>query len=335
MAKRATTDEKLAAIRLLRDQSTSPALVDELRKGIADRSNLVAAAAAAIAGDRRLVDLAPDLEAAYARFAVDPLKTDKLCRAKIAIVQALENMEHDRPDVFHDAARCVQLEPVWGGDEDAAVPLRALALFALVRLDVPGLLTLLVDALNDPLDRVSKEDQERQVRLAAAQALGLEGSEAAALVLRLKARVGDRDPDVISECLHALLTISTRDHLKFVASFLDPRNEARCEAAALALGRSRSPEALAPLEACWRRATPPALQETILLAVAMLRTPEAVNCLIEIVGDEAERHALMALSALKVHRHDARLAERIEHVVVARGSATLRDRFDRDFRADA
>jgi hypothetical protein len=335
MAKRATTDEKLAAIRLLRDQSTSPALVAELRKAIADRSSLVVASAAAIAGDRRLVELAADLEAAYGRFAVAPLKTDKLCRAKIAIVQALEKMEHGRPDVFLDAARCVQLEPVWGGDEDAAVPLRASALLALVHLDVPGLLTMLVDALNDPLDRVSKEDQERQVRLAAVQALGLEGSEAAGLVLRLKARMGDRDPDVISECLHALLTISTQDHLEFVASFLDPRNESRCEAAALALGKSRSPEALAPLEGCWRRATSPALQETTLLAVAMLRTPEAVDRLLEIVGGEAERHALMALSALKVHRHDARLTERIGRVVVARGSRTLCDRFDRDFRADA
>jgi hypothetical protein len=147
--------------------------------------------------------------------------------------------------------------------------------------------------------------------------------------------MGDRDPDVISECLHSLLTISTRDHLEFVASFLNPRNEARCEAAALALGKSRSSEALAPLEACWRRATSPALQETILLAVAMLRTPEAVDRLLEIVGDEAERHALMALSALKVHRHDARLTERLGRVVVARGSRTLRDRFDREFRADA
>jgi len=335
MAKRLTIDEKLAAIRLLRDQPISPAFTADLRKAIADRSNLLAAAAATIAGDRRLVELAPDLESAYARFAVDPLKDDKLCRAKIAIVQALDKMEHERPDVFQDAARCVQLEPVWGGVEDAAVPLRASALLALARLDAPGLLMLLVDGLNDPLTRISKEDQERQVRLAAAQALGHQGSEAAGLVLRLKARMGDRDPDVISECLLALLTISTRDHLEFVASFLDPQNESGCEAAALALGKSRTPEALEPLEACWRRATSPALQETILLAVAMLRTPVAVERLMELVQGEAERYALMSLSALKIHRHDARLTERIEGIVAARNSRALREQFDRDFRANS
>ncbi|MDR3622194.1 MAG: HEAT repeat domain-containing protein [Paludisphaera borealis] len=334
MAKRASLDDKLAAVRLLRDQPTSPALVAELRKSIADRSNFLASAAAVIAGDRRLVELASDLESAYKRFLIDPLKNDKLCRAKIAIVQALDKMEHDRPETFQNAARHIQLEPVWEGLVDAAAPLRALALIALVRIDAPGLLTLLVDALNDPLQRVSKDDEERVVRSAAAQALGYQGSEAAGLLLRLKARVGDRDPDVISECLHGLLTISHQEHLGFVAGFLEPHDEARCEAAVLALGRSRLPEALGPLEACWRRASSPPLQEAILLAVAMLRTPEAVDHLLDFVAGENEPHSRMALSALKIHCHDARLTERIERVVAAKGNRELKEQFERDFRTD-
>jgi HEAT repeat protein len=222
MAKRATLDDRLAAIRRLRDQPTSPALVADLRKAIADRSNFLVAAAASIAGDRGLAELAPDLEAAYTRFLVDPVKNDKLCRAKIAIVEALDKMEHDRPETFENAARHVQPEPVWDGQEDSAVMLRAPALLALTRIRAPGLLELLVDALNDPQRRISKEpqDPERVVRIAAAQALGCEGSEAAALVLRLKARDGDRDPDVVSECLHGLLTISHRQHLEYVARFI-------------------------------------------------------------------------------------------------------------------
>src|SRR4029079_10753639 len=116
MAKRASLDDKLAAVRLLRDQPTSPDLVTALRKGIADKSNFLVAAAAEIAGDRRLIQLAPDLEVAYARFLVDPLATDKLCRAKVAIVRGLDKMEHDHPDTFQNAARHEQLEPVWGGE---------------------------------------------------------------------------------------------------------------------------------------------------------------------------------------------------------------------------
>ncbi|APW63500.1 HEAT repeat domain-containing protein [Paludisphaera borealis] len=334
MAKRASLDDKLAAVRLLRNQPTSPALVAELRKAIADRSNFLASAAAVIAGDKRLVELTPDLEAAYNRFLIDPIKNDKLCRAKVAIVEALDKMEHDRPQTFQNAARHIQLEPIWGGVEDAAVSLRASALLALARIDASGLLTLLVDALHDPLLQVSKGDPERVVRIAAAQALGYQGSEAAGLLLRLKVRAGDRDPDVISECLHGLLTISHQEHLDFVASFLDPDNEAGCEAAVMALGKSRLPEALGPLEACWRRASSPPLQEAILLAVAMLRTPEAVDRLLDFVAGEIEPHSRMALSALKIHCHDARLTERIERVVAAKGNRELKEQFERDFRTD-
>src|SRR5947209_17097273 len=111
MATRASLDEKLAALRELRGQSFAPEQKAELRERIGDRSNLVVAAAAAIAGENTLVELARDLEAAFDRFLAHPLKDDKLCRAKIAIVQALDRMEHREPDVFLKAARHVQLEP--------------------------------------------------------------------------------------------------------------------------------------------------------------------------------------------------------------------------------
>ena len=96
MAARESLDDKLAAIRALRGQTLTAEQKAELRKRIGDRSNLVVAAAAAIAGENTLVELARDLEAAFDRFLVNPLKDDKLCRAKIAIVQALDRMEHQR-----------------------------------------------------------------------------------------------------------------------------------------------------------------------------------------------------------------------------------------------
>ena len=166
MATRLSLDDKLAAIRKLRGQPLSPEQKAELRKRIGDRSNLVVAAAAAIAGENTLVELARDLEAAFDRFLVNPLKDDKLCRAKIAIIQALDKMEHQDPDVFQKAARHVQLEPVWGGTEDSAAPLRAAAIIALARIEGSGSLPLLVDAMTDPA---------KDVRIAAAMALGAVG----------------------------------------------------------------------------------------------------------------------------------------------------------------
>ena len=182
MAARESLDEKLAAIRAIRGHELNQEQKVGLRKRIGDRSNLVVAAAAAIAGENALVELAGDLEAAFDRFLVNPLRDDKLCRAKIAVVQALDRMEHRNPDVFLRAARHVQHEPVWGGTEDSAPPLRAAALVALARVEGPDSLPVLVDAMADPA---------RDVRIAAAVALGAVGTEGAGLVLQgLRTRIG-------------------------------------------------------------------------------------------------------------------------------------------------
>ena len=212
----------------------SPQVTSELRSALRDKSNLIVAAAAAIVGDQNHAGLSAELEAAFDRCLVDPLKNDKLCRGKIAVIQALDKLEHERTDIFLRAANHVQLEPVWGGSEDTAAPLRAAAILALARLDYHGLLPLLVDSLTD---------SQKEVRIAAAQALGHHGSEPASLLLRLKARMGDKEPDVISECLSGLLTCSPKENLPFVSQFLDSVDTAIREAAILALGRSRLPEA--------------------------------------------------------------------------------------------
>jgi HEAT repeat protein len=256
---------------------------------------------------------------------VNPLKDDKLCRAKIAIVQALDRMEHQDPDVFLRAASHVQLEPVWGGTEDSAPPLRAAALVALARAEGTGSLPRLVDALADPA---------KEVRIAAAVALGALGTESAGLILRLKVRVGDGDPDVLSECLGGLLVVNPGENLPLVAEFLEPSNAPACEAAALALGKSRLPEALAPLSRCWRRCHSPELRQQILLAIAILRRPPANDYLMELVASDSESTAGAALSALRINKADPRLRERIAKLVLERRSPTLQARFDRDFRSD-
>jgi hypothetical protein len=325
MATRQSLDEKLAALRELCGQPLTAEKKAELKKYLGDRSNLVVAAATERAGEDTLLELAPDLEAAFGRFLVNPIKDDKLCRAKIAVVQALDKMEHQRPDVFEKAAVHEQHEPVWGGTEDTAAPLRAAALIALARIEGSSSLPRLVDAMIDP---------SKDVRIAAAQALGYVGTEAAGLVLRLKARMGDADPDVHSECLSGLLTVDPRENLALVSEFLTPDDPARCEAAALALGKSRLPDALDPLKACWPRCLSSALRQRVLLAVAMMRLPAAIDYLVDLVASDSEKDATAAMSALKIHNYDPRLRERLEPVVRKTGSRTLQAQFDRDFRPD-
>jgi HEAT repeat protein len=325
MAARLSLDDKLAALRRLRGQSLSAEQQAELKKAIGDRSNFVVAAAAAIAGENASIELVRDLEAAFERFLVNPVKDDKLCRAKIAVIQALDKMEHQRADVFQKAASHVQLEPVFGGSEDTAIPLRAAAIIALARIEGSASLPLLVDAMTDGA---------RDVRIAAAMAMGAVGGEAAGLLLRLKTRYGDRDPEVFSECLSGLLAVDPRENLPFVAGFLDPDDAHRCEAAALALGKSRLPEALDPLKECARRCMFSEVGRQVLLSIAMLRLPAAIDYLVELVASESEKEAFSALSALKIHNYDPRLRDRLAQVVQKTGSRTLQLRFDRDFPSD-
>jgi HEAT repeat protein len=322
MAPRASLEDKLAALRELRGRTLTDEQKAELRKRIGDRSNLVVAAASAIAAENALVEMSKDMESAFDRFLVNPLKDDKLCRAKVAIVQALDKLEHPDTDVFRKAARHVQFEPVWGGTEDSAPPLRAAAVVALARAEGSGSLPVLVDALADPA---------KDVRIAAASALGAVGSQGAGLVLRFKARVGDRDPDVLSECLGGLLAVDPAENLALVAEFLDPSDPASCEASALALGRSRLPEALDPLKSCLARCVSPELKQQILLAIAILRRPGATDYLMEIAASEEESTAIAALSALRIFKGDPRLREQIAKLVQERGSPKLRACFDRDF----
>jgi HEAT repeat protein len=323
MAARESLDDKLAAIRALRGQALTVEQKAELRKRIGDRSNLVVAAAAGLASENALVETAQDLETAFGRFLINPVKDDKLCRAKIAIVQSLDRMEHQDPDVFRKAAKHIQFEPVWGGSEDSAAPLRAAAVVALARTEGSRSLPVLADAMADPA---------KDVRVAAAVALGAVGTESAGLLLRLKARIGDTDPDVLSECLGGLLAVDPNAHVEFVAEFLDPSRPDVCDAAAMALAKSRLAEALEPLKACWPKCHSRELRQRIFLAIAILRRPNAIDHLIELVADESESTALEALSALRIYKDDARLRERIAEVVRGSGSSMLQAAFDREFR---
>jgi HEAT repeat protein len=322
MATRASLDDTLAAIRSLRGQVLTAEQKAEVRKRLGDRSNLIVAAASAIAGENTLIELAPELEAAFDRFLINPLKDDKLCRAKIAIIQALDRMEYARPSVFRKAARHEQFEPVWGRSEDSAPPLRASALVALARVEGASSLPLLVDAMADPA---------RDVRIASAVALGAVGTEGAGLVLRLKARLGDQDPDVLSECLGGLLAVDPRENLAIVTEFLDPIHASTCEAAAMALGKSRRPEALEPLKECLERVHSAELRPQLLLAIAILRRPTALDFLVDYVATEPEPNATAALSVLRIYKDDLKLRDRIAEIVRDRAIPSLGAVFDRDF----
>jgi hypothetical protein len=293
-----------------------------LRTALGDSSNLVASEAAKISGEGRFTDLMPDLVAAFDYFLENPVKKDKLCRAKIAIAEALNQMEYSEEDLFWRGARHVQPEPVWGGSQDTAAPLRVTSAFALVRLHAHGVMPFLVDLLND---------SEKAARAGAVQALAYSETEAAGLLLRLKTRLGDQDPEVISECFDGLVKLSPSEGVSFVAEFLESADAAIQEAAVLALGNSRRREAFEILKHFAANLVDARIQETVFLAVSLLRLPEATDFLLAQVATGSAAEARAALAALALHRYDERVCERTAAAVAKSGQAALAATFEKSF----
>jgi HEAT repeat protein len=322
MAKRRSTEEKLSQLRELRGEAAGPQVFQELRGNLRDSSNLVVAAAAELAGAAPFQELAPDLVEAFERFLVEPLKKDKLCRAKNAVVEALNKMEFADESFYLRNVRYVQAEPVWGGTEDQAIPLRVACAFGLVRLRHRGVLHILVDML---------AGKDKAERVGAAQALAYSGTEAACLVLRLKARLGDAESEVLSECFTGILELNPDVGIPFVAEFLERGGVSIQEAALIALGSSRQVRAFEPLQTFAQTAQGDIL-EVAHVALALLRLPAATDFLLMQICDDSRSAAESAVNALGVHAHDPVLRERVAEAVAKSGAPYLRALFEKRFR---
>ena len=145
---------------------------------------------------------------------------------------------------------------------------------------------------------------------------------------------GDADPLVLTECLTSILQLERAAALPFMQGLLNPSDEVRADAAALALGQSRLTEAIPLL--CEYAELPPRLKRrTALVALAMLREPAATEYLLAIVREGELRQAVLAIEALGVHRYDAALHKRVAAVVAARGTPALLDALARVSGTDA
>ena len=231
-------EEQLERIKLLRGAGADSETVTILRKALADRSNLVIAEAARAAGEIHAADLIPDLLTAYARLFEDPVKTDPKCWGKTAIIKALTILDYSESPPYLRGSTHVQMEPVWGDYEDAAGKLRSNCILALPQcsdLRRPELFRVLVDALKDALD---------PVRLEVVRAIEQLNGDEAALLLRLKAHMGDLRPAVMGQVFDAILNLESEKGLAFVEKFLKSSDPEVRDEAALAMGLWRNPAAV-------------------------------------------------------------------------------------------
>ncbi len=316
-------EEKRSRLNDARVSPGSESSLAILRKGLSDRVSIVVAKAAEIAGELGYAVLNSEMTAAFQRFLAEPLK-DKGCLAKNAILESLIRLEHQDPAVFLDAVRHVQMEPVWGGSEDTAAWLRGLAAIGLAGCDHPRALSHLVDVL---------ADKEKPARIGAARALGALGRPEGALLLRLKLLLGDSESEVLAESFRALLALERPDEgTSFVARFLELGDEVTAEAAALALGESRKPQALTILKRSWEKARGRSLRRVHLVAMALLRTEEATDFLVSLLASENAETARGALSALGPFLYGDELRARVGKAVSERDDAALLELYEGELR---
>jgi HEAT repeat protein len=301
-------EEQLDRLSELRGQPPSPEGRAEVAKHLNSKMNLAAAKAARIAGEWQAAELTPELVAAFDRFMVKPETTDKRCAAKIEILKALCKLEHPSPSVFRRGMQHIQMEPTWGGSVDTAAEVRALGTMGLAQTDYPDALEEIVPLLLDP---------ERDARIGAVRAMAASGLAGGVLLLRLKALSGD-EPEVLGECFAALLRAEPAKSLEFVAKFLDHREEAVAEAAALALGDSRLESAFAVLRDAFDRSHARPIRRTLLLAIALLRRESAIDYLLDLVRNGESQASADAVAALAMYEQDPSLQERLDRARKAR-----------------
>jgi HEAT repeat protein len=247
------------------------------------------------------------LGSAFDRLMQTPASSDPNCLGKKAIVDALYRLEYPETELFLTGIRHVQLEPVWGGQTDTAPGLRAICALGLVRLNYSEVMSELADLLADP---------ESEARIGAARAIAYSENLQGVPLLRLKVQLGD-DAPVLSECFAALLRLAPLSSLPLVERFLHASPQVG-EMAALALGESRLPAALPLLKQWWQQGRDPELRQTGLLAIAMLRQPEAIEFLLGLISQPNPQDAEAAAVALGIYSDDQELMARMQALLAAR-----------------
>jgi HEAT repeat protein len=299
------TEERIAELKRLRSapaEDTEPLL----KKALQDKSNLVLAEAAKIIGELCRANLLPDLLNAFSRLFDDPVKSDPKCWGKTAIIKALIGLDYGESAPFLRAAGHVQMEPVYGGQEDSAIHLRAHGILALVQcadLTRGEILRRIVDALADPSDTV---------RIEAIRTLEQMNGEEAAVLLRLKAHAGDKRSAVIGQVFDSLLALEKESASEFVAGFLESADPETRDEAALSLGASRLPVAVQRLIGVWKETRNREFSTVILRALSSSRDEMALSFLLGLVREGLSRDAAAALEALELHADSPEIRARTE-----------------------
>jgi hypothetical protein len=272
-------DAELAALEALSTRRPTETEAP-LRKSLTHPNNFIVAKAARLAQQHEHRSLIPELVAAFHRFLANGVKTDPQCWAKIAIAKALAAFDYQEPDLFLTGISTHQHEPSWGGTIETAGPLRGHSAHALVQCRSLSNITVLTHLL--PLFT----DKDIPVQVNAARAVEQIGTDAAMLLLRLRAELASGEAELLGACYSGVLDLEGPSAIPWAAKFLHPLapDDASAEAA-FAIAETRTEAAFTQLHATWKQTRDTDFRGTLLTAIALTRQDSAYDFLLEEIKD--------------------------------------------------
>ena len=322
MAPRISVEDRIQRLRQIRDEGDLIQIRSVVAKGLVDSTSLVVAESAKIVSELELSGMEPDLLAAWGRLvhAADPIKADKGCTAKAAIIEALGRLNYDQPEFYLTAIVFRQIEPAWPDAEDTAENVRGGSAFALARsqhLRVVDKLIALVNYLQG----------SRADRINAARAIADTSHESAIPLLRLKLYLGDAEAEVMGVCMSGLMELDPNRSISLVAEFLSNPSENVVLEAAASLGMCGKPAAVEALIAKWNKTGSNDVQRSLLLSIGLSRSTNAVDFLISQLAVNADAESV--LEALKPSCIYQETHERVRETLVKLNDKKLLAKFDR------
>jgi HEAT repeat protein len=288
-----------------------------LQKALGSSDVRAIAQAAALIAKHELRAEARALVDTYYGLASVRSHVDGGCLAKEALLQALEALDHGDADVFAHAATYEQYERVKGGTREIAARVRVAGVLGLARLGHGDLWCILGACLGD---------RDAAVRLAAAQAISHRGQRDGAGLLMLRLHASDDVPEIAIECLRGLFTLAPDHALRFAKRALEDHDSSQRERALHALGTANDDRAIELLANRLEQASLAPERERLIEALGLSRRARARELLLSIVRDGRPSDAEAAVSALAIHRYDARLLEQLEDAAAHSGELSTRVR---------
>ena len=279
-------DAELAQLEALRDVEPA-STIEPLRRALTSRNAFIVAKAAKLIAAHGHVSLTGDLVTAYPRFDMDPNKLDPQCWAREAIAQTLATLEYQEPELFLRGMSTFQ--PGFTGD--AATALRGICALALVQCRGLSSQQVLIHLL--PLFA----DKQLPVRVNAARAVEQIGSDASALLLRLRAELLSDEPELLGICFSGVLRLEGAGAIPWAAGFLpqgrDEPDETAAEVA-FAIAETRTEAAFTLLRDTLKRTRDADFRATLMTAIALTRQDAALEFLFAEIadGNQQAREAL-------------------------------------------